>query len=225
MNTTKSIVLIEDEEGMTEILRHLLEADGFEVKAYANAEDFISDRDRPLQCIYLIDWHLPGIQGIEIVKLIRRSDKNSPLFMMSAYIKPEQIILGLQAGADDYITKPFNSQELLLRLKNAQIKASNMQASMINSGLKILPEAHCIIINGKIINFTLREFLIFDYLYSKKNLEINRSEIIDLFDKDEKISDRNIDVHVFSVRKKIAKNMIKLDIQTVWGKGYKLTTD
>ena len=223
MSTKNIVVIIEDEKGIVEVLSHSLGKEGFEVRPYFTAEDFISDRDRPLSCIYLIDWNLPGIQGIEIVKMIRRSDKHSPLFMMSAYIRPEEIIQGLQAGADDYILKPFNKDELLLRLTNAQVKASHMRASMIESGLKILPEAHCIIIDGKIVSFTAREFLIFHYLYSKKNKEVNRSEIIALFFKDEKIQNRNIDVHIFSIRKKIAMNKYQLDIVSVWGKGYMLT--
>ena len=223
MSAENTIVIIEDENGIVEVLSHLLGKEGFEVRPYFTAEDFISDRDRPLNCIYLIDWNLPGIQGIEIVKMIRRSDKHSPLFMMSSYIRPEQIIQGLEAGADDYILKPFNKDELLLRLKNAQVKASHMRGSMIDSGLKILPEAHCIIFDGKIVSFTAREFLIFHYLYSKKNKEVNRSEIIALFDKDEKIQNRNIDVHIFSIRKKIAMNKHHLDIVSVWGKGYMLT--
>jgi two-component system response regulator PhoP len=224
MSEENTIVIIEDEKGIIEVLSHLLGKEGFTVRAYSTAEDFISDRDRPLSCIYLIDWNLPGIQGIDILKMIRRSDKYSPLFMMSAYIRPEQIIQGLEAGADDYILKPFNKDELLVRLKNAQIKASHMRARMIDSGLKILPEAHCIIIDGKTLSFTAREFLIFDYLYSRKNSEVNRSEIIALFDKDEKIQNRNIDVHIFSIRKKIAKNKYHLDIVSVWGKGYMLTS-
>ncbi len=223
MSAKNTIVIIEDEKELIEVLGHLLGKEGFEVRPYSTAEDFISDRDRPLNCIYLIDWNLPGIQGIDIVKMIRRSDKHSPLFMISAYIRPEEIIRGLQAGADDYILKPFNKDELLLRLKNAQAKASHMQRSMIDSGFKILPEAHCIVIDGKIFSFTVREFLIFNYLYSNRNKEVNRSELIALFDKDEKIQNRNIDVHIFSIRKKIAMNKHNLEIVSVWGKGYMLT--
>lgn len=224
LKSKNTIVVIEDEEGIKEILSHSLNKAGFDVRAYGSAEDFICDRDRPIQCVYLIDWKLPGIQGIDIVKLIRQTDKLSPLFMMSANISSELIIIGLQAGADDYILKPFNIEELLLRLKNAQMKYKNMQSNLIHTGLKILPEANCIIVDGKVISFTAREFLILNYLYSRENLEVNRSELIGLFNKDDKIQDRNIDVHVFSLRKKIAKNTNKIDISTVWGKGYKLTT-
>jgi DNA-binding response OmpR family regulator len=224
MDSKKTIVIIEDEIEIIEILNHTFNKDGFEVLAYSNAEDFISDRNRPLQCIYLIDWNLPGIQGIDIVKMIRRIDKSSPLFMMSANSRPDHIILGLQAGADDYIVKPFNYNELLIRVRNAQIKINNMQSTMINSGLKILPEANCIIVDGKTLSFTAREFLIFQHLYSMKNIETNRSDIIELFDKEENIQNRNIDVHVFSLRKKFLQNNININIMTVWGKGYKLTT-
>ena len=224
MSSKNTIVIIEDEEGIKEILCHMLKKEEYDVRAYSNAEDFLSDRDRPIQCVYLIDWNLPGIQGIEIVKMIRKADKSSPLFMISANIRSEQIIMCLEAGANDYVIKPFNNKELLLRLKNAQMKTSNMQSSMIDTGFKIISEANCIIVDGKVLNFTAREFLIFNYLYSKNGLEVNRSELIGLFEQDDQVLDRNIDVHIFSLRKKIAKDTPKIEIMTIWGKGYMLTT-
>lgn len=224
MKNEITIVLIEDDQGIVEILTPPLEKEGFNIRHYHSAEDYISDSSRPAHGLYLIDWKLPGIQGIEVVKLIRRNDKHSPLFMMTAYARPEQIIHGLEAGADDYILKPFNNLELMLRLKNARTKATHVRESLIDLGVKLLPEAHCILVNGISVSLTAREYLIFEYLYNRKNQEVHRSELIALFPKNEEIQNRNIDVHIFSIRKKLANKKHKLDIMSVRGKGYQLTS-
>ncbi len=218
----KSIVIIEDEKDIVESLKYLLEKNEFEVRSFLSAEEFFSARNRPDFCVYLVDWNLPGIKGVDIIKTIRVKDKLSPVFMISAYNKAEQIIEGLQSGADDYITKPFNYDELLVRVGNAHNKVSNLQDNLINVGLKLIPEAHSVIKDGVTVNLTSREFIIFQHLYKGQNTPSTREELIDQFDKDMEMTSRNIDVHIFSLRKKM--NKVNIGIETVWGTGYRLVT-
>jgi DNA-binding response OmpR family regulator len=140
--------------------------------------------------------------------------------MMSAYNKSDQIIEGLQSGADDYITKPFNYDELLLRVENAHNKISNLQDNLMNVGLKLIPDAHTVIKDGVTVNLTSREFVIFNHLYKNQSAASTREELINRFDNDMDMTARNIDVHIFSLRKKMSK--INITIETVWGTGYKI---
>src|SRR5690606_9801114 len=135
----KTVVIIEDEKEIIDALKYLLEKNQFSVLGYTSAEEFFSAKNRPDHCVYLGDWNLPGIKGIDIVRTIRTSDKLSPIFMVSAYNKAEQIIEGLKSGADDYLTKPFNYDELLVRVMNAHNKVSSLQDNLINVGLKLIP--------------------------------------------------------------------------------------
>jgi DNA-binding response OmpR family regulator len=216
----KSVVIIEDEKDIVDVLKVILEKKDFEVTAFLSAEDFFSTNKKPEDCVYLVDWNLPGIKGIDIIKTIRSKDKISPIFMISAYNNPDQIIQGLQSGADDYLTKPFNYDELLVRLGNAYAKFSNLKEHLINVGLKLIPEAHSVLRDGVAINLTAREFIIFNHLYKNQEVPSTREQLISEFEKEMDMTARNIDVHVFSLRKKMDK--FKIRIETVWGTGYKL---
>jgi two-component system alkaline phosphatase synthesis response regulator PhoP len=216
----KTIIIIEDEKEIVQLLSYLLERKNFTVLSYLSAEEFFSARSRPEHCVYIVDWNLPGMKGIEIIRKIRLDDKISPIFMMSAYNKSDQIIEGLQSGADDYITKPFNYDELLLRVGNAYSKISNLQENLINVGLKLIPEANTVIKDGVTVNLTSREFIIFHHLYKNQSVASTREELINQFDKDMDMTTRNIDVHIFSLRKKMSK--INITIETIWGTGYKI---
>lgn len=216
----KSIVIIEDEKDIIDSLKYLLEKNDFSVSTFLSAEEFFSAKNKPEHCVYLVDWNLPGIKGIDIIRTIRMNDKLSPIFMVSAYNKADQIIEGLQSGADDYITKPFNYDELLVRVGNAYNKVSTYKDSLINFGLKLIPEAHTVIKDGVTVNLTSREFIIFNHLYKHPDAASTREELIDQFDKEMEMTARNIDVHIFSLRKKMSK--VNIAIETVWGTGYKL---
>ncbi len=216
----KTILIIEDEHEILDALKYLLEKNGFNVHGFVSAEEFFYFKERPDHCVYLIDWNLPGIKGIDIVKTIRLKDKLSGIFMMSAYSKPDQIIEGLQSGADDYITKPFNYDELLVRVENAYSKVHSLQENLMNVGLKLIPEAHSVIKEGVTVNLTSREFVIFNHLYKNQSAASTREELINQFEKDMEMTARNIDVHIFSLRKKMSK--VSIAIETVWGTGYKI---
>ena len=216
----KSVFIIEDESEILGALKYLLEKNGFIVHGFASAEEFFSFKEPQDHSVYLIDWNLPGIKGIDIVKTIRLKDKLSAVFVMSAYNKPDQIIEGLQSGADDYITKPFNYDELLVRIENAYSKVFSLSDNLMNVGLKLIPDAQSIMKDGVTVNLTSREFVIFHHLYKHPDVASTREELINHFEKDMEMTARNIDVHIFSLRKKMSK--INIGIETVWGTGYKL---
>jgi len=216
----KRVVIVEDEKEIIESLKYMIEKHDFEVIGHESAESLFTDFQNKF-CIYLIDWNLPGIKGVDIVRTIRTKDKISPVFMISANSSPEHILEGLKSGADDYLVKPFSYDALMIKLMNAYSKVSTLHENLINVGLKLIPEANSVIKDGVTVNLTAREFIIFQYLYNRPGVASTREELINQFDKDFDMTARNIDVHVFSLRKKM--NKVSISIETVWGTGYKLS--
>jgi len=216
----KNVVIIEDEKDIAESMQLVLERKQFQVRAYPSGEDFFACNKAKDDCVYLIDWNLPGIKGIDIVKNIREKDKISSIFMVSAYNTSDQIIQGLETGADDYITKPFNFDELIVRVSNAHLKISSLKENLFNVGIKLIDEANSIIKDGATVQLTSREFIIFKYLYNHQKEPVTRELLISSFDEDMDVTTRNIDVHIFSLRKKL--NKLKIVIETVWGIGYQI---
>jgi DNA-binding response OmpR family regulator len=169
-----------------------------------------------------VDWNLPGEPGIELVKRIRAKDALSPIFMVSGYSKKEDIIEGLKAGADDYITKPFSFEELEVRVKNATTKFGiSLSEGASKSDFQLLKDAKAFIKGGVTIGLTAREFVIFESLVQHEGQPLSREDLIKCFDKEDEMTSRNIDVHIFSLRKKIKE--VDMKIETVWGKGYKIS--
>lgn len=220
MGNIKKVCIIEDEVDLVEALTEYFQIADYEVTSYHTAEDFYTHWDPSFKGVYLVDWNLPGEPGIEIIKYIRSKKSLCPVFMVSAFSKNEEIITGLKAGADDYITKPYSMEELLVRVENATSRLSSIEGEVMGMGLKLLPEAAAFINNGKTVNLTLREFIIFEKLHKLVGTPVSREELMGCFAKEEKMTIRNIDVHIFALRKKIAD--AALVISTVWGHGYKL---
>lgn len=221
--TSINICIIEDEPEILETLKSFFELKGHHVFDFESAEAFDEFYDQDFQGLYLVDWNLPGKNGIELIRDIRKKDNMSPIFIVSGFGQKEQIIQGLNAGADDYITKPFNFDELHARAANALKKFDiyNKQQSIGSNAIRLLPEANSFMIDEKVISLTQREYIIFAYMYRHSNEAVSREDLLGQFSGDEKMTIRNIDVHVFSLRKKIKD--ADLYIHTVRGIGYQLS--
>lgn len=214
------VCIIEDNIEIVEAMKSCLEEHNFKVVSYGSAEEFYEKRDKDFKGLYLIDWHLPGEPGINIVNFIRSKDKVSPIFIVSAFSQNSDIVTGLKAGADDYITKPFNFDELIARVQNASRKFDHVTSQTDFDGIRLLPKASSFIKDGETVSLTEREYRIFDKLFLEKENAVSREDLIKCFSDDESMTVRNIDVHVFSLRKKIKE--VDMVIETVRGVGYKL---
>jgi DNA-binding response OmpR family regulator len=215
------VVIIEDEQHVREMIKYLMEKNNFLVDVFSSAEEFLMSGNFHHHCVYLVDSKLPGIQGPDVVKTIRHSDKVSPIFIVSGNRESEDITNGLHSGADDYIVKPFHPEHLVAKVTNASAKNHMIFKDLINVGLKLLPEAHSMIKDGVTVSLTPREFEILAELLKNANIIMSREEIVSAFENTE-LTIRNIDVHIFSLRKKISK--VSIGIQTIRGKGYRLVT-
>ena len=222
MEAINKICIIEDEVDIVETLTTYFENEKYSVISFNSAEEFYEKMPSDFKGLYLVDWNLPGEPGINIITNIRLKDKVSPIFMVSAFSKSEDIVEGLNRGADDYITKPFSFDALLIKVKNSLNKLSLVSSDLsLNDQMRLLPEAKSFMKDGKTVSLTQREFIIFNHLYQKLGQSASRQDLINQFDNEEKMTERNIDVHVFSLRKKIKP--VELVVETVWGTGYKLS--
>ncbi len=213
------VVIIEDEKDVGEMLKYLLEKNAFNVDFYQSAEDFFLAKKFYSTCVYIIDSNLPGIQGGDVIRTIRSKDKLSPVFIISGNTEGQDISLGLASGADDYLSKPFNTEHLLQKVRNSVHKTNMILDNMMNVGIKLIPEANSVLHDGVTVNLTSREFTIVQQLLKVPGKIITREELVGDFD-DSEVTVRTIDVHVSSLRKKLEK--IRLVIDTVRGKGYKI---
>lgn len=216
------VTIIEDEKEIAELIKRFLTQNNFEVRHYVTAEAMLSGPVTD-SCIYLVDWNLPGMKGTDLIRALRAKDKFSPIFMISGYNKAEEVVEGLKAGADDYLIKPFNYDELIVRVENAWSKMNQLKGSLMHYGLKLIPEANSLMREGVILNLTAREYVIFAHLYENRNKPSTREELIACFPAGENVAVRNIDVHIFSLRKKLQR--VGLAVETVWGVGYKIVVE
>lgn len=218
---SKSICIIEDETDIAESVKTYMETSGYRVLIYSSAEEYGENPPDGFCGVYLIDWNLPGKPGLDVIKDIRVEDKISPIFIISANSEKEDIVEGLRSGADDYITKPFSYPELAARVDNASAKFEVILSQSQLENFRLLPEAKAFIKEGQTVNLTSREYVVFDYLVKHTGEPVTRDDLIkNCFDGDEKMTNRNVDVHIFSLRRKLAA--VEMKIETVWGKGYKL---
>lgn len=213
--SVENFIVIEDDVTLASQFESILKLHNFKVNVFHYAEEFLIQKNvSATTCIYLIDMKLPGIKGLEMVKLIRYKDKISPIFIISGGTVSDDITECLKHGADDYLLKPYNPDHLMLKILNAQTKTQLVLKDMLNVGIKLIPEANLVMREGLKIKLTTREFSIMEQLLKFPD-EIHSREILASRMKDHEITDRTIDVHVSSLRKKVQK--LNVSIETFRG--------
>lgn len=223
-----NILIIEDEQGISKIIKSYLEKEGYNVfQAFDGKEglDFFEDEQIDL---ILLDLMIPKISGEDLIKEIRNKS-NVPVIMVTAKVSEENIINGLKLGADDYVTKPFSPKELMQRIKTVlrRIEKYNIPRADIikttDGRLEMDLEYNRFFKDGEEIFLTKNEFQIIKTLFSNPNKIFTREEIIEItFGFDYDAYDRAIDTHIKNIRQKIEDNPKKPDyIKTIYGMGYK----
>ncbi len=223
----KKILIVEDEQAMRNGLRDNLEVEGYTVE---EAEDGISGLEKITNNKYdliLMDVMMPGISGFDICKKIRAAGNLTPIILLTA--KGEEIdkVLGLEFGADDYITKPFSLRELLARVKAIlrRTEGTTKTNDEYNIGrLQINFQTFNARLSNKEINFSHREFEILKYLADHKNSTVSRDDLLkDVWGYESRVTTRTIDNFILKLRQKIEEdiNHPKI-ILTIYGIGYKM---
>ncbi len=225
---SKLIAVVEDEPDIAELISIHLKKALYEVKAFLSGNKFYASLPHKKPDLIILDLLLPDIDGLEICKDLknRRETKEIPIIMLTA--KGEEIdkVLGLELGADDYMTKPFSPRELVARVKAVLRRSEQIQKSVeIKAGddISIDKAKHEVRMKGEKIDLTTTEFKILELLASKKGWVFSREKILDyLWGREKAVLDRTVDVHIRHLRKKLGKQGAL--IKNIRGVGYKLDT-
>ena len=222
----ESIMLVEDEESIVELVRYNLSREGYTVHVAMSGEDALTLVRSANPALILLDIMLPEINGIEVCRRLRRDERTmgTPVIMLTARGEESDIIAGLEAGADDYVTKPFSPRVLMARvravLRRKSEPAPSLDAVIDMHDLLIHPGRHEVSLGGQRIDLTHTEFRILHYLARRPGWVFTRYQIVDaVHGQEHAVTDRSVDVQIVGLRKKLgdAGNYI----ETVRGVGYR----
>lgn len=218
----QKILVVEDNSDIHNLIKEILEKENYKIiDAYSGTEALMILEKEDVELI-LLDLMLPGINGEEIIKKI----KNIPIIVISAKISPEDKVNVLLNGANDYITKPFNSEELIARVK-VQLRINSGKNEIRNLKYKdmILNEdTHTIYIKEKQIYLTKTEYAIIKQLLLNPKQVVTKTKLLELISEDTLDCDENsLKVHISNIRKKIRNVTDEEYIESVWGIGFKLS--
>ena len=224
----KKILIIDDEIHIVELLKFNLENNGYKVDySYDGFDGYLKTKEFQPDLI-LLDWMLPNISGIDLLKKIRSDEtlEQIPVIMLTAKNMEEDKLEGLEDGADDYITKPFSVKEVLARITSVLRRykyTSNEKIEVLKADdIQVNVNKHIVTKNGQEIELTLKEFQILKLLIENKGNVLTRTFLLDkIWGYDYYGETRTLDVHIRDLRKKIGDNDSKL-IETVRGVGYKI---
>ena len=224
----KKILIIDDEIHIVELLKFNLENNGYKVDySYDGFDGYLKTKEFQ-QDLILLDWMLPNISGIDLLKKIRSDEtlEQIPVIMLTAKNMEEDKLEGLEDGADDYITKPFSVKEVLARITSVLRRykyTSNEKIEVLKADdIQVNVNKHIVTKNGQEIELTLKEFQILKLLIENKGNVLTRTFLLDkIWGYDYYGETRTLDVHIRHLRKKIGDNDSKL-IETVRGVGYKI---
>ena len=219
------IAILEDETDIRKLLVHTMEKAGYTALGFKTEKEFSAACRKKMPSLIILDLMLPDADGLDICKTLRADERyrHIPIIMLTAKAEETDKVLGLELGADDYVTKPFSPRELVARIKAALRKTTrHNDTKRITIGtVEIDTERFSVIVDGRPIDLTTTEFKILSLLASRPGAVFTREQIIDgVWSEDKIITDRTIDVHITNLRDKLgrAAGLIK-SIRSI---GYKM---
>ncbi len=223
------ILIVEDEVSFSEALAFLLGKEGFEVSVAEDGQQAVEKFNKEGADLILLDLMIPVISGIEVCRTIRTTSQ-VPIIMLTAKDAEIDKVVGLEIGADDYVTKPYSSRELIARIK-AVLRRGVMDDSLdgeggihVVAGIKLDIGKHQVTINGQLVSLPLKEFELLEFLMRNAGRVLTRSQLIDrVWGGDYYGDTKTLDVHIKRLRAKIEADPANPTlIQTIRGLGYKL---
>ncbi|MCY7288975.1 MAG: response regulator transcription factor [Cryobacterium sp.] len=201
------ILLVEDESALSEPLSFLLEREGYEVTVAEDGPSAITEFDRSGADLILLDLMLPGIPGTEVCREIR-TRSSVPIIMLTAKDSEVDIVVGLELGADDYVTKPYSTRELLARIRAVSRRRTDEvgeDLSLLSAGtVRMDTERHAVTVDGEIVNLPLKEFELLEFLLRNAGRVLTRGQLIDRVWGSDYFGDtKTLDVHIKRIRSRI----------------------
>jgi two-component system response regulator RegX3 len=220
------ILVVEDEESLSDPLSYLLEKEGFEVQVVDNGIDAVAEFDRAGADLVLLDLMLPGQPGTEVCRQLRQRS-SVPVIMLTAKDSEIDKVVGLELGADDYVTKPYSSRELVARVRavlRRQGEPEELLAATVHAGpVRMDVERHVVSVGGERVPMPLKEFELLEMLLRNAGRVLTRGQLIDRVWGSDYVGDtKTLDVHVKRLRSKIEPDPSNpVHLVTVRGLGYK----
>jgi DNA-binding response OmpR family regulator len=217
------VLVAEDDQGLRSVLVRGLQENDYVVDAVANGEEALKFLRSYSYELAVLDWRMPGISGLDVVRWMRRNAHAARILMLTARDQPADRVTGLDAGADDYLVKPFDFSELLARMRALQRRPSAVQQPEIVIGdLRFDPATRRVLVAGRPAVLTATEFSILELLVRKSPAVVPRRSIaLNVWeDEADAMGSNTIDVHLARLRAKLAGGRVR--IETVRGVGYRL---
>ncbi|MCZ4079257.1 DNA-binding response regulator [Rhodococcus sp. 1163] len=225
-----NVLIVEDEESLAEPLAFILRKEGFEVTVAVDGPSALAEFDRAGADIVLLDLMLPGMSGTDVCKQLR-SRSGVPVIMVTARDSEIDKVVGLELGADDYVTKPYSARELIARIRAVLRRGNDAELDgIVDTGVleagpvRMDVERHVVLVNTEQITLPLKEFDLLEYLLRNSGRVLTRGQLIDRVWGADYVGDtKTLDVHVKRLRSKIEQDPAKPErLVTVRGLGYKL---
>ena len=223
--STGTIMVVEDEERVRDLLRLYLEKDGFHVEMAVDGEEAINRIPRVNPDLILLDIMLPKFDGLTVCREIRKK-QSTPIIMLTAKGEELDRVLGLEIGADDYITKPFSTREVVARIKAVLRRTRQSEEKDLEAinfpGLTINNSSKHVELDGQIVQMPPKEFELLWFLASNSGRVYTREQLLQyVWNYDYDGDTRTVDTHIKRLRNKISLATGRRYIETVWGHGYK----
>jgi two-component system response regulator RegX3 len=221
------VLVVEDEESFSEAIAFMLGKEGFEVTVAASGPVALEEFERNGADLILLDLMLPGMSGSEVCRIIRQKS-SVPIIMVTAKADEIDKIVGLEIGADDYVTKPYSSRELVARIRAVLRRHTDVEEELFTSVLEVGPvrmdiERHTVAVRGEAVALPLKEFDLLELLMRNAGRVLTRGQLIDRVWGSDYVGDtKTLDVHIKRLRSKLEADPANpLHVLTVRGLGYK----
>ena len=223
----RTILVVDDDKKTVDLIRLYLEREKYRVLVAYDGHQALTLARQKYPSLIILDWMLPHVDGLDICRVLR-AESQIPIIMLTAKAAEEDMLLGLDQGADDYLTKPFSPRELIARVR-VVLRRSSQQVDDLSEGeLSIGPfmvdfRSHEVRLHGKLVDLTPKEFKILETLMREPGRVFSRLELVKrVFGMDYEGFERTVDVHIMNLRKKIEPHPNEpVYLQTVYGVGYK----
>lgn len=223
----KQILVVEDEEDILELVSFNLKKQGYQVRGVTSGEEALQEVRRKIPSLIILDLMLPGVDGFDVCKSLKNNPRTKavPIVMLTARSEEADIVIGLELGADDYLTKPFSPRELIARvraiLRRSKTDISDQEILQKVHDIEINVMRHEVLISGNQINLTSTEFRVLRLLADRPGWVFTRDQIVGaVHDQEYAVTDRSVDVMIVGLRRKLGVS--GQYIETVRGFGYRM---
>ncbi len=219
-----TLLIVEDDADIQEMLSFALSSQGYALIPVQNVRDAWQSLQQNRIDLVLLDWMLPDRSGIELLQRIRKHHSLLPVIMLTARAEESERVLGLDTGADDYITKPFSVRELQSRIR-ALLRRSRPDSHVVRHGrLSLDPESHRVEVDGTELALSPTEFRLLQHFMTHTERVYSRAQLLDrVWGQQRYVEERTVDVHVRRLRKQLQPYGLDGLLQTVHGSGYRFS--